>query len=399
MSAGIYACRMRVARAALVCLLVFTVAACGEEESAAPPSATAPATTTVTESQPATTEQAEEPARLRLEEIADGLDSPLYVAAAPGEPDRLYVVEQTGRIRVLEDGAVRDSPFLDLSDRVTAGGEQGLLSVAFHPDYEENGRLYVDYTDLEGDTRVVEFRANGERTAAEPGSARELLFVEQPFSNHNGGQLQFGPDGLLYVGMGDGGAGGDPDDRAQNLGDRLGKLLRIDVDTEGADWELAAYGLRNPWRFSFDRENGDLYLADVGQDSREEVDYHAWPLPPDGLVNFGWDVFEGDVRYDDKEPNPEGQLVSPVATYGRDGGCSVTGGYAYRGEAIEGLDGRYFYGDYCSGMVWSFRIEGGRAVGKRQEAFTVESLSSFGEDSAGELYLVSLGGTIYRLSS
>jgi glucose/arabinose dehydrogenase len=384
---------MRVARTALLCLLVLTgVTACGEEETATPP----PPATTATEPPPATTEPAEEPARLRLEEIASGLDSPLYVAAAPGAAERLYVVEQTGRIRVLEDGTLREAPFLDVSDRVTAGGEQGLLSVAFHPDYEENGRLYVNYTDTEGDTRVVEYRANGDRTAADPGSARELLFVEQPFSNHNGGQLQFGPDGLLYVGMGDGGAGGDPDNRAQNLGDRLGKLLRLDVDADGADWEIAAYGLRNPWRFSFDRENGDLYLADVGQNSREEVDYVPWPL--DGLVNFGWDIFEGDVPYEEKEPNPAGRLVGPVATYGREGGCSVTGGYPYRGQAIAGLSGRYFYGDYCSGLVWSFRIENGRAIGRRQEAFTVEELSSFGEDAAGELYLVSLGGTVYRLA-
>jgi glucose/arabinose dehydrogenase len=197
--------------------------------------------------------------------------------------------------------------------------------------------------------------------------------------------------------MGDGGAGGDPDNRAQDLTDRLGKLLRLDVDTPGGGWQIAAYGLRNPWRFSFDRETGDLYLADVGQSAQEEVDYVGWPLG--GLVNFGWDVLEGNLPYEDKDPHPAGRLVGPVAVYGREGGCSVTGGFVYRGEEMPGLHGRYFYGDFCSGLVWSFRIRGGKARQHRREAFTVEGLSSFGENAAGEVYLVSLVGTIYRLTS
>ncbi|MDQ3670639.1 MAG: PQQ-dependent sugar dehydrogenase [Actinomycetota bacterium] len=336
-------------------------------------------------------------ARLRLEEIANGLQSPVHVAVAPGEPDRLYVVEQTGAIRVLEDGRLREAPFLDVSNDIQSGGEQGLLSVAFHPGYEEDGRFFVDYTDIRGDTRVVEYRANEDRTAADPSTARIILAVEQPYSNHNGGQLVFGPDGLLYVGMGDGGSGGDPENRAQDLSDRLGKILRTDVEGPADDWEIVAYGLRNPWRFSFDRENGDLYVADVGQSSQEEINY--LPSSATGLVNFGWDVFEGRLRHEEKEPNPAGRLVRPVAVYGRDGGCSVTGGFVYRGEAIPAVQGRYFYGDYCSGIVWSFRIEGEKARELRREPFTVEGLSSFGEDANGEIYLAALSGTVYRLAA
>jgi glucose/arabinose dehydrogenase len=197
--------------------------------------------------------------------------------------------------------------------------------------------------------------------------------------------------------MGDGGSGGDPENRAQNLDDLLGKLLRLDVDEEGAEPEIAAYGLRNPWRFSFDRETGDVWIGDVGQGAREEVDFTAWPL--DGLVNFGWDVFEGDLPYEEKEPNGEGRLVGPVVAYGRDDGYSVTGGFVYRGEEMRRLRGRYFYGDYGSGYVWSLRLRNGKPVGLRRERFEVDELSSFGEDLDGELYLVSLGGTIYRLAS
>jgi glucose/arabinose dehydrogenase len=369
-------------------------AACASEEDAAtgmaPPmtEATAPATTA---SEPS------RPARLALAEVATGLESPVHVAAAPGEPVRLYVVEQIGRIRVVEDGNVRAEPFLDIAELVESGGEQGLLSVAFHPEYAENGRLYVDYTDVNGDTRVVEYRATRERSRVDAGSGRVILAVDQPYSNHNGGQLAFGPDGRLYVGMGDGGSGGDPENRAQNLRERLGKLLRLDVDRSGADWEIVAYGLRNPWRFSFDRENGDLYLGDVGQGAWEEVDYV--PRSNTELVNFGWDVFEGRDRYEDKEPNPAGRLTRPVVVYplGEGGTCSVVGGFVYRGEAIPSIQGRYFYGDYCAGTVWSFRIADGKAVEQRRERFAVERLTSFGEDEDGELYLVSHEGTIYRL--
>ena len=253
------------------------------------------------------------------------------------------------------------------------------------------------FTSVDGQNTVLELRANAERTAADLASARRLLAIDDPYSNHNGGQLAFGPDGLLYHGTGDGGAGGDPENRAQNLRDRLGKLLRLDVDDRDADWEIVAYGLRNPWRFSFDRETGDLVLGDVGQGAREEIDFLSWPL--DGLVNFGWDVFEGELRYEDKEPSGAGRLVGPIHVYDRDAGCSVTGGFVYRGSALPAAQGRYFFGDYCTGIVWSLRATAGGARDVRRERFTVDELSSFGEDASGELYLVSLAGTIYRLAA
>ena len=247
-------------------------------------------------------------------------------------------------------------PFFDIQEKVVSGGEQGLLSVAFHPDYAQNRLFYVDYTDTRGDTVVEEYRA---RDGAAPERVRELLHVDQPYSNHNGGQLAFGPDGLLYVGMGDGGAAGDPENRAQDLDDRLGKSPRVDVDRDGAEWELVGYGLRNPWRFSFDRETGDLWIGDVGQGDLEEVDF--LPAGSRGLVNFGWDVFEGSQVYEDKEPNPAGRLVGPIAEYSHAEGCSVTGGFVYRGEDVPAASGRYFYGDYCSGFVWSLVERRGQA--------------------------------------
>jgi glucose/arabinose dehydrogenase len=330
------------------------------------------------------------PVRLRLEPVLREAGALVHLTTAPGEPERLYLVDRDGLILVLEDGRLADEPFLDVRGDVTSGGEQGLLSVAFHPDYEENRLFYVNYTDLQGDTRVVEYEA-GEGS---PSRRRELLFVDQPYANHNGGQLAFGPDGLLYVGMGDGGSGGDPENRAQNLSSRLGKLLRLDVNREGATWETVAYGLRNPWRFSFDRETGDLWIGDVGQGDIEEIDF--LPRDTEGLVNFGWDVFEGSRPYEDKEPNPRGELVAPVAEYDHGQGCSVTGGFVYRGQSIPTARGLYFYGDFCSGLVWRFNRERERI---RLLPFEVQGLSSFGEDAAGELYLVSLDGEVFRLGA
>jgi glucose/arabinose dehydrogenase len=320
------------------------------------------------------------------------LSAPVHVAAPRGERGRLYVVEQGGRIRVFQNGRLREQPFLDITSRVQSGGEQGLLSVAFHPRYAQNRKLYVNYTDTNGDTRVVEFRSNGETVPV--GTARQLLFVRQPYPNHNGGQIAFGPDGLLYVGMGDGGAGGDPENRAQNLSSLLGKLLTINVDRRGARPQIAALGLRNPWRFSFDRANGDLYIGDVGQNAWEEIDWVR--RASRGAENYGWDVFEGRARYEDKARNPRGRLISPVFVYGRGDGCSVTGGFVYRGSAVPAARGRYFFGDYCSGQIWSLRIANGRAVQARKESFRVPDLASFGEDAAGELYAVSISGTVYR---
>jgi glucose/arabinose dehydrogenase len=324
--------------------------------------------------------------------VVRGLDSPVGLAAPRSERGRLYVVEQGGTIRVVVSGKRRAEPFLDITGRVRSGGEQGLLGLAFHPNYAKNHRFYVNYTDRNGHTNVVEYRSNG--TRALQSTARRLLFVRQPYSNHNGGGLAFGPDGALYVGMGDGGAGGDPENRAQNMSTRLGKLLRIDVDRPPRV-KIAALGLRNPWRFAFDRRTGDLYIADVGQNALEEINF----LPRaqlGSLQNYGWDVYEGRSKFEDKALGP-GRLVQPVAQYGRSQGCSVTGGVSYRGSA-KGLQGRYFYGDYCTGNIWSLKIGGGKARTLRKERFRIPSVTSFAEDAVGELFAVSHDGTLYRLT-
>jgi glucose/arabinose dehydrogenase len=364
----------------------------GEGEEAAAPGATTETATERAESEP----QAEDRnggGALRLERVADGLEAPVYLTWAPGEPERLYVVERVGRVRVAEGGRVRAEPFLDVSDEVQAGGEQGLLGLAFHPGYEENRLLYVHYTDRAGNTRVVEYRAAG-GGGADESTARELFAADQPYANHNGGQLAFAPDGRLWLGLGDGGSGGDPENRAQDLSQPLGKLLAFDVGEEEPEPDIVAYGLRNPWRFSFDRETGDLWIGDVGQNEFEEIDF--LPRARLGeLANFGWDVFEGFERFEDKEPSGEGALVEPVAVYDHGDGCSVTGGYVYRGAEAERAAGRYFYGDYCSGSVWSLAPGSDRP---RREPFTVEALSSFGEGEAGELYLLSLEGQVFRLA-
>jgi glucose/arabinose dehydrogenase len=329
-----------------------------------------------------------------LRPYVSGFHSPTFVGPAPGQPDRLYVVEQAGTIRYVE-GRRMAGTLLDIRAKVGSGGERGLLSVAFSPHYQQNHLLYVNYTDKAGDTRVVEFRSkNGRAVLA---SARQLLFVDQPYPNHNGGQLQFGPDGLLYVGMGDGGAAGDPRNRAQNLRERLGKLLRIDPSKRGARWQIVGYGLRNPWRFSFDRANGDLYIADVGQQAWEEIDFRAHSQL-DTLANYGWRVYEGRTRYAPGTPAGAGDLVAPISVYSHGEGCSVTGGYVYRGRTVPAAFGRYFFGDLCSGTIWSLRVEDGRAVELRKESPRIGQLSSFGEDAAGALYAVSVGsGRLFRV--
>jgi glucose/arabinose dehydrogenase len=329
----------------------------------------------------------------RLVPFVRGLAAPVGIASAKGDP-RLYVVEQGGTIRIIERGRLLPGFMLDLRGRVSTGGEQGLLGLAFHPNYRTNRRFYVNYTDRNGDTRVVEYRSRGLRAIAS--SARQVLFVDQPYSNHNGGHVLFGPDGLLYVGLGDGGAGGDPEDRAQDMSSLLGKMLRIDVNRRGARPEIVALGLRNPWRYSFDRRTGDLYIGDVGQGNLEEIDFTPRNSP--GLENYGWDLFEGRSRFEDTTQGP-GDLVGPIAQYGRDGGhCSVTGGVVYRGTRVPAFAGRYLYADYCSGTFWSLKVLGGQATGLRRESFRVENPTSFGEDSAGEVYVTSHGGTVYRLA-
>jgi glucose/arabinose dehydrogenase len=329
-----------------------------------------------------------------LQPYVSGLHSPTFVGTAPGQPNRLYVVEQAGTICYV-DGRRIAGTLLDIRARVGSGGERGLLSVAFSPNYEQDHLLYVNYTDKKGDTRVVEFRSrNGRAVLA---SARQLLFVDQPYPNHNGGQLQFGPDGLLYVGMGDGGAGGDPGNRAQNLRERLGKLLRIDPSKRDARWQIVGYGLRNPWRFSFDRANGDLYIADVGQQAWEEIDFRAHSRL-ETLANYGWRIYEGRTRYAPGTPAGAGDLVAPISVYSHEEGCSVTGGYVYRGRTEPAAFGRYFFGDLCSGRIWSLRVEDGRAVGLRKESTRIGQLSSFGEDADGALYAVSVGsGRLFRV--
>jgi glucose/arabinose dehydrogenase len=335
---------------------------------------------------------------LRLRPFVSGLDSPVYVTATRSEPGNLYVVEQPGVIRVVVNGKLRAQPFLDIRSRVRSGGEQGLLSVAFDPNYAKNHRFFVYFNDTSGDVRVFSFRSNG--TVGLPSTGVSLLRVNhREFSNHNGGQLQFGPDGLLYAGTGDGGSGGDPHNHSQNLGSRLGKMLRINVNNRGARWQVAGYGLRNPWRFSFDRVTKDLYIGDVGQDSWEEVDVRT-PRQWRKLNNYGWRVWEGRSRYTrGQQTTRRGTLVFPIVTYSHSQGCSITGGYVYRGSAVPAAKGRYFYGDYCSGTIWSLRASGGKLrSGPRKEPFTVSNLSSFGEDAAGELYATSLDGTVYKLS-
>jgi glucose/arabinose dehydrogenase len=329
-----------------------------------------------------------------IQPYASGLGPLTAIASTPAEPNRLYAVEQVGRIKYLINGRVRGT-FLDIRDRITSGGEQGLLGLAFSPNYGSNHRFYVDYTDRQGNTRVVEFRSRNGRGIKS--SARQLLFVRQPYANHNGGELQFDRNGLLYVGMGDGGSAGDPGNRAQNPRQRLGKLLRINPLRRGARWQMVALGLRNPWRFSFDRANGDLYIGDVGQGNWEEIDYRA-AASIGRLANYGWRTFEGRARFSNTALGP-GQLVAPVFVYSHaDSNCSVTGGYVYRGRTVTAAVGRYFFGDYCSGTVWSLRIDNGQATDVRREPFRVDTLTSFGEDASGELYMATGGGRIYKLA-
>ncbi len=333
---------------------------------------------------------------VRAVEIASGFDSPVHITAPRKEPKRLYIVERAGRIQVIENGKKRATPFLDIHGKVgSGGGEQGLLSVAFHPKYAKNRKFYVNYTNKQGDTVIAEYRSNG--TKGITGSRRRLLLIPQPFSNHNGGQIAFAPNGRLYIGTGDGGSGGDPGNVAQRMSSRLGKMLSLNVNRKGAKPAIVGLGLRNPWRFSFDRKTGALYIADVGQDKVEEIDYVA--ASRKGLQNYGWDALEGRLTFEPGNLNPAGRLVQPISTYGRSAGCSVTGGFVYRGKKVPAMVGRYFYGDFCTGTIWSLRVQDGKARGKKKHNFSVSTLSSFGENSKGELFFASLGGSIFRLAA
>jgi glucose/arabinose dehydrogenase len=333
---------------------------------------------------------------------------PTYVTAPPGDRSRLFVVEQRGRVRVLVNRKKRSRPFLDLARDVGCCGERGLLSMAFAPDYAESGRLYVYFTGENGDIHVRQYTRSSNPDVADAGSAREVIRVShRQFPNHNGGQLQFGPDGMLYLGTGDGGGGGDPFRSAQRLNTLLGKILRIDprpdggyavpddnpfAGRSGARGEIWAYGLRNPFRFTFDRRTGDLAIGDVGQDTWDEVDF---PGGGGRGVNFGWSVFEANERF--RSGTAPGH-VRPVLTnrLHRDDNCALIGGYVVRDRALKGLYGRYVFGDNCNPRVYSAKLAAGGASGRRATGIRVGGLSSFGEDALGRLYATSLGGGVYR---
>jgi glucose/arabinose dehydrogenase len=334
--------------------------------------------------------------------------SPIYVAAAPGDASRVFVVERAGRIMVVKSGHKLRTPFLNIRGRVSEGGERGLLSMAFAPDYARSGRFYVCYTDNGGDIRVVQFQRSSNANRALRGSARNIIRIEHSqFSNHNGGQIQFGPDGDLYIGVGDGGSEDDPRGNGQNLGTLLGKLLRIDPHPGGGYGipsgnpfggggrraEIYAYGLRNPWRFSFDRASGALAIGDVGQDRFEEIDYE----PRGGALgrNFGWSHLEGNSRFKGgSTPN----YAPPVLVRSHSSGfCAIVGGYVVRTRGSS-LNGRYVYGDLCNSRLYSVRLHPGGASGNRALPVRVGNLVSFGEDALGRAYAVSLSGPVYRLA-
>jgi glucose/arabinose dehydrogenase len=345
--------------------------------------------------------------------VVSGLAQPLDLQSAPDDPERLYVVEQRGRIRVVRGGQLQEAPFLDVSGRISSTGERGLLGLAFHPDFATNHRFFVNYTTTgAGTTVVAEFAA---RTAdeADPGSEVPLLSVPQPFANHNGGALAFGNDGFLYVALGDGGSGGDPLGNGQSLDTRLGKILRIDVDSgapyaippdnpllssPGALPEIWALGLRNPFRMSFYRATGDLYIGDVGQGRFEEIDVGL--RSRGGGENYGWNVTEGNACFSPSAGCDQTGLTAPVLEYGHDEGCSVTGGVVYSGCRMPDLVGTYFYGDYCSAFVRSFRLLNGQATEQRDWTAGlsgIDQITSFGLDAAGEVYVVDRDGEVYRL--
>ena len=356
--------------------------------------------------------------RIALDPLVGGLSRPLAVVDAGDGSGRLFVVEQAGRVLVWTGDTLLDTPFLDLAGQVSCCGERGLLGLVFHPDYAANGRFYVSFTDGSGDSAVVEYLVSGDLDAADAMSARVILRVDQPYSNHNGGHLAFGPDGYLYVGLGDGGSSGDPDDNGQDPTTLLGSLLRLDVDTDdfpddpdrsyavpadnpfvggaGAD-EIWSYGLRNPWRFSFDRWTGDLFIGDVGQNAWEEVNLQV--ASAGGGQNWGWRCYEASHEYDLTGCDGPASYDFPILEYPHSEGCSVTGGYRYRGSEQCGLQGAYLFGDYCNGRIWAATPDAdGWAVEELLD--TALNISSFGEDATGELYVVHtdpVEGAVYRI--
>lgn len=349
---------------------------------------------------------------MRLEQVGDRFQAPVHVASPAGDP-RLFVVEQAGRIRVVKSGVASATPFLDITSRVKSGGEQGLFSVAFHPNYRANGFFFVDFTDKHGDTHIERFKVSANADVADSASSLLILKIAQPYGNHNGGLVMFGPDGMLYIGMGDGGSGGDPKANGQNRNALLGKILRINVSrtepysipvgnpyANGAEGkpEVWATGIRNPWRFAFDRAAGLLYIADVGQGEIEEVDVVKSSRAG---VNYGWNIMEGEACYRPSSNCNKDGLELPALSYRHvANACSITGGFVYRGSRIPSIVGHYFYSDYCAGWIHSFKYENGTATGKRE--WTIPDIGhvvSFGEDSSGELYVVSESGKIWRMAA
>ncbi|MFN3390929.1 MAG: PQQ-dependent sugar dehydrogenase [Meiothermus ruber] len=351
--------------------------------------------------------------------VSSGLSQPLYLTHAGDGSGNLYVVEKAGRIRLIENGALRTQAFLDITEKTSKGSEQGLLGLAFHPNYRNNGFFYVNYTNSSGDTVIARYTANRSSKMADPSSEQVVLSVDQPYDNHNAGWLGFGPDGMLYIPLGDGGSGGDPQNYAQRLepqsGNRhlLGKVLRIDINGSelghnyrippdnpslgGRVSEIWAYGLRNPWRASFDRQTGDLWIGDVGQNNQEEVNRGVGGGK--GL-NYGWKIMEGTNCYDNSIAPGCGSsnLTQPVHVYGRSDGYSVTGGYVYRGTRYPRMRGRYFFTDFGSGHLWSLYQVNGAWERKTEITSAGGSLASFGEDEQGELYVMSLfGGQVWRV--
>ena len=357
----------------------------------------------------------DDPVPVTLEPVVQGLSAPVFLTAPPGDTERLFVVEQGGSIRIVRNGVIEEPPFLNVSSRITSGGEQGLLGLAFHPSYVTNGHLYVNYTDTLGHTQVVRYTVSADPDVADSTSAFPILTVQQPYANHNGGMIAFGPDDMLYVGMGDGGSGGDPHGHGQNRMTLLGDMLRLDVDG-GSPYaipadnpfsgslsvanEIWASGLRNPWRFSFDALTGDLYIGDVGQDAWEEIAFQ--PASSSGGENYGWAAMESTHCYPPNTSCSTTGLTLPVHEYDHGDGCAVTGGYVYRGSDSPALQGRYFFADACGSWLRSFVMVSGEARGLQDHtdsAGPVSAIVSFGEDGSGELYVVSHGGSIRRIAS
>jgi glucose/arabinose dehydrogenase len=413
-----YDAPMPAARRALACLLAAaTIAGCGLSASPTPPAATA---TAPTPSQPRASgtpgPSRFDPARVAVDvqPVTPIPGHPLAVVAPGDGTTRLFVVDQTGGIWIVADGKRQATAFLDIGSKVSKGGEQGLLGLAFHPDYPRNPRFYTDYTDVDGNTVVSEWRvSSSDPNKADPKSEQVLLTVDQPFPNHNGGDVVFGPDGYLYITLGDGGSGGDPQGNGQRLDTLLAKILRIDVDhpsagrrygipsdnpfvgRDGARPEAYVTGLRNPWRISFDRTTRDLWIGDVGQNAFEEIDVVR--AGSGGGQNFGWNKLEGFHCYPSGDSCSTDGLTPPVTEYPHPQGCSVTGGVVYRGSAYPALAGAYLFSDYCSGTIWAIDAAANDTRNPMVVGESHKAISSFGEDEAGEVYVTDLGGELLRV--